>query len=99
MPNTRRSGLSPDKRALLDLWLKGERISAPLSQLMDRHETLRTTFASHDGLPYQRVHPPAPVELPYVDVTDHPDPRTESERLVTEQDRRPFDLENGPLLR
>ncbi len=44
MPNTRRSGLSPDKRALLDLWLKGERISAPPIERVGREEPLPLSF-------------------------------------------------------
>jgi amino acid adenylation domain-containing protein len=72
-----------------------------LGEVVRRHEVLRTTFASEDGQPVQVVHPPAPVELPTVDLTHLPEAEREEEarRLAGEEARRPFDLSTGPLLR
>jgi hypothetical protein len=39
-----------------------------LSEIVRRHETLRTTFDVAAGQPVQIVHPAAPVRLPIVDV-------------------------------
>ncbi|SDM57636.1 non-ribosomal peptide synthetase [Allokutzneria albata] len=65
-----------------------------LTSLVARHESLRTTFDSVDGRGVQRIHPPAPVPLPVVDV----DPR-ELDRALAEEVGTPFDLRTGPLLR
>jgi amino acid adenylation domain-containing protein len=54
-----------------------------VTSLTGRHEILRTTFPTVDGLPHQLVHPPAPVPLPLVDLSRVPD---------VEQQRRLADL-------
>ncbi len=74
-------------------------LRASLDALVARHETLRTTFAEHDGLPVQVVHPPAPAALRIIDLQDVPEAEREAERLAAEEALRPFDLARGPLLR
>src|SRR5262249_53661786 len=44
-------------------------LSATLTEIMRRHEALRTTFAVHDDQPRQVIHPPTRVELPITDLT------------------------------
>jgi amino acid adenylation domain-containing protein len=72
-----------------------------LDELLRRHEALRTTFASVDGTPIQRIAPPRPFSLAIIDLRHLPLPDRESEasRLATEEARRPFDLSAGPLIR
>ncbi len=72
-----------------------------LSEIVRRHEALRTTFVAVNGQPAQLVHPHGPVPLPLVDLSALPDGvrQAESERLAEEDARRPFDLSRGPLLR
>ncbi|HKV07315.1 MAG TPA: amino acid adenylation domain-containing protein [Thermoanaerobaculia bacterium] len=72
-----------------------------LSEIVRRHESLRTTFATVDGTPVQVVAPWAPVALPVLDLSGLPPEATEGEarRLLAEDSRTPFDLETGPLLR
>ncbi|HLL48709.1 MAG TPA: condensation domain-containing protein, partial [Longimicrobiaceae bacterium] len=72
-----------------------------LDELVRRHETLRTTFAEHEGKPVQVVHAPAPVPLPVLDLRHLPEARreAEAERQVEAESLRPFDLARGPLLR
>ncbi|MFF7366783.1 non-ribosomal peptide synthetase [Streptomyces tricolor] len=66
-----------------------------LSLVVSRHETLRTVFADHDGVPGAVVLPPEPVPVPVTDAADEAD----AERLAGEEAARPFDLTKGPLLR
>ncbi|MET0395681.1 MAG: amino acid adenylation domain-containing protein, partial [Longimicrobiaceae bacterium] len=76
-------------------------LQTSLDALVARHETLRTTFAEHQGGPVQVVHPPAPVALRELDLRDLPAAEREAgaERLETEEALLPFDLARGPLLR
>ncbi|HEX8695423.1 MAG TPA: non-ribosomal peptide synthase/polyketide synthase, partial [Longimicrobium sp.] len=73
-----------------------------LTEVVRRHEVLRTTFAMNaDGEAVQVVHPPAPVRLPVVDLSgvDEAEREARVERLAREEAARPFDLARGPVLR
>jgi amino acid adenylation domain-containing protein len=72
-----------------------------LNQIVQRHESLRTTFAMVDGQPVQVIAPALTIELPVVDLRNLPEAERETEvrRLVTEGAMRPFDLSQGPLVR
>jgi amino acid adenylation domain-containing protein len=72
-----------------------------LSQVVRRHEALRTTLEERGGRPVQVVHPAAPVALPVVELSALPDAERAAalRRLAAEEAARPFDLAAGPLLR
>ncbi|WP_158619438.1 non-ribosomal peptide synthase/polyketide synthase [Corallococcus sp. AB011P] len=70
-----------------------------LDVLVRRHETLRTTFVSRDGVPAQRILPDLPVTLDQVDVSGREDRAEETARLARVEAARSFDLETGPLMR
>ena len=70
-----------------------------LNEIVRRHESLRTTFAGHDGQVVQRIVAELKLELPLVDLTGHADRNAELRRLLGREGQQPFDLENGPLLR
>jgi amino acid adenylation domain-containing protein/FkbM family methyltransferase len=72
-----------------------------LSELVRRHEVLRTTFSSVAGLPVQVVHDPYPVLLPQVDLSLLPDAERDAsiKQLIAEEAQSPFDLGRGPLMR
>ncbi len=72
-----------------------------LSELVRRHESLRTTFQSSDGQPVQVIAKPEPFKLPVIDLCGLAEDEREAEalRLADEEARRPFDLSAGPLLR
>ena len=76
-------------------------LARSLSELVRRHESLRTTFAEADGQPVQLIHPPAPLALEVQDLTglDAAEREAEARRLATEEAQQPFDLSTGPLLR
>lgn len=66
-------------------------------QLVERHESLRSTFHAVNGEPFQRVHETMNGFF-HLETASHWNDEKLRERLVTEA-HRPFDLENGPVLR
>src|SRR5262249_18306608 len=76
-------------------------IEQTLSEIVRRHEVLRTTFAEVDGQPMQVIAPPRPVSLPVIDLSSLSAWRKEAQvkRLMKEETEQPFDLQRGPLLR
>lgn len=71
------------------------------NQIVWRHESLRTTFRTVDGQPYQDIAPALQASLPLDDLSAIPHTAQDSEvqRLAREEAHRPFDLVNGPLVR
>jgi hypothetical protein len=71
-----------------------------LSELIRRHEVLRTTFPTVDGKPIQQIAPPAPLTLPIHDLQGlSADEQTAQIRQMAEsQASAPFDLAVGPLV-
>ena len=72
-----------------------------INELIKRHEVLRTTLKSVDGLPVQVIAADLkialePVSLEHLLEAERYD---EAVRLTTAEFARPFDLENGPLVR
>ncbi|HVF56636.1 MAG TPA: amino acid adenylation domain-containing protein, partial [Pyrinomonadaceae bacterium] len=72
-----------------------------LSEVVRRHEVLRTTFTVTDGEPAQVIHDAGAVSLPVTDLSHLPESarETEAARLAREEATRPFDLEHEPLMR
>jgi amino acid adenylation domain-containing protein/non-ribosomal peptide synthase protein (TIGR01720 family) len=68
-------------------------LAAALAEVERRHEVLRTVFPEADGRPRQVVRPPAPPDLPVVDLGGSP---AEAERLRSAVALAPFDLAAGP---
>jgi amino acid adenylation domain-containing protein len=65
--------------------------------LLDRHETLRTTFAIADGHPVQQIHPSQKFELQTVDARGWQQEKFDADLQAAAD--VPFDLEQGPVLR
>jgi amino acid adenylation domain-containing protein/non-ribosomal peptide synthase protein (TIGR01720 family) len=74
-------------------------LQAAFTEVVARHEVLRTRFAAHGTDPVQVIDAPAPVPVPVLDLTGHPAAEAEARRLASEEAAQPFDLEHGPLLR
>jgi len=85
--------------------LEGQLNRAALEQslqtLVQRHETLRTTFQMLEEQPVQVIYPVEHWSLSVVDLQDLNAEKQEREiqRLVNEEAQRPFDLSIGPLFR
>ena len=71
-----------------------------LSEIVRRHETLRTTFRTVEENPVQIISAPRPVTIPLIDLSALKlDRELETQRLIAVEAQRPFDLSDGPLLR
>ncbi|HEY0556169.1 MAG TPA: amino acid adenylation domain-containing protein, partial [Thermoanaerobaculia bacterium] len=83
--------------------LEARVLARTLTEVLRRHEVLRTTFAAvgESGEPRLVVAPPGAVLLPRVDLTDLPPAArdSEAEALTRAEAGRPFDLAAGPLFR
>ena len=79
----------------LDGALDAAVLERAVQALVDRHETLRTTFVAIDGEPYQHIQPSMPVTLTRVQAASEQEVGDAIARVVN----APFDLARGPLLR
>ncbi|WP_257165789.1 non-ribosomal peptide synthetase [Bradyrhizobium sp. SRS-191] len=72
-----------------------------LSEIVARHEPLRSTFASQEGRATQLIHPVQEVLVAVEDLRRCPaaDRAMRAGARVRDELARPFDLVNGPLLR
>ena len=80
--------------------LEPQLLARAFSEIIRRHEVLRTTFPEDQGQPVQKVHPPFPAHLPVIDLRALPAPGRESEaqRRIAAALRHPFDVTRLPLL-
>lgn len=81
--------------------LNRDALQQSLTEIVRRHEVLRTTFATRNGQTVQIINPPASCELEIRDLHHLPDDERDAEarRMAHEEARLPFDLERGPLVR
>jgi amino acid adenylation domain-containing protein len=76
-------------------------LAASLSEIVRRHEVLRTAFVEVGGEPFQVVREDCRLTLPILDLGALPEGRREGEvrRLGDREGSHPFDLAREPLLR
>ena len=67
-----------------------------LRTIIQRHESLRTSFQTVDGVPVQVIDPHPVWELTMVNLAGK---ETEAEKLAYRESQTPFDLTKSPLLR
>ncbi|MDQ0416437.1 amino acid adenylation domain-containing protein/non-ribosomal peptide synthase protein (TIGR01720 family) [Croceifilum oryzae] len=70
-----------------------DRLEESICQLIQRHESFRTSFAMIEGEPRQRIAPEVPFSINRVESSEH-----EAMKMVAEF-VRPFNLNQAPLLR
>jgi amino acid adenylation domain-containing protein len=102
------SQLAPDSRALNEVIeirktgaLDVEALRRALSAVVARHEVLRMTFDSVDGVPHQIVREPTEVDLPLSDLSDlgFQDAVARGVEIVAADASRAWNLADGPLVR
>ena len=76
-------------------------LSRCLTEVVRRHEVMRTVFPLVDGEPVQIVKEPGFVDLSTIDLSEVPQSQREEYALAkaVELSREPFDLARGPLFR
>ncbi|MFJ9034763.1 amino acid adenylation domain-containing protein, partial [Streptomyces sp. NPDC102274] len=81
--------------------LDGSALREAVTDLVARHETLRTTFETEDGRPVQVVHPGAVVPVRTLDLSTLAENArvAELDAVLRAEQATPFDLRTGPLLR
>jgi amino acid adenylation domain-containing protein len=102
------SQLAPDSRAFNEVIeirktgaLNVDALRRALSAVVARHEALRTTFDSVDGVPHQIVREPTEVALPVSDLSDvrPQDAVARAVDIVAADSLPAYDLADGPLIR
>ncbi|MEW9702892.1 amino acid adenylation domain-containing protein [Paenibacillus sp. SI8] len=76
--------------------LDTERFQGAFQSLVERHETLRTSFDTAEGEPAQRVHPKLEIQVDFIEYAPSLLPPLDE---IIEGFVRPFDLKTAPLFR
>ncbi|MCP5108010.1 MAG: AMP-binding protein, partial [bacterium] len=76
--------------------LEKARVEDLFRKLIDRHESLRTSFTMMEGEPVQVIHEKIPFRFEYFDLATGTD---EDVSTITRQFTRPFDLSCAPVFR
>jgi len=76
-------------------------LEATLTEIVRRHEILRTRFWAVEGAPVQEPVAPMAIDVPFVDVSDLPPAEGEAraEETIRTSMRQPFDFGRPPLVR
>jgi aspartate racemase len=62
------------------------------SEIIERHQILRTHLTSKDGIPFQIISSDSQKAIPFVDLQHHPDRVEEASKIISEENSRSFDL-------
>ncbi|MEM7355024.1 MAG: amino acid adenylation domain-containing protein, partial [Acidobacteriota bacterium] len=81
--------------------LQPQLLERSFSEIVRRHELLRTTFPTRRGKPVQLIHPPYTMRIPRIDLRAMAQGEREGEvrRCIAEAVRQPFDITQLPLVR
>ncbi|PEL55982.1 condensation domain-containing protein, partial [Bacillus wiedmannii] len=72
-----------------------------LNEILQRHESLRTSFINSDGKVYQTIATKCKIEMPIIDIRNLSSNEVDSEwrKIMAQEISQPFDLQVPPLLR
>ncbi|MEC3439457.1 condensation domain-containing protein, partial [Bacillus cereus] len=78
-----------------------EALEVGWNQLLERHESLRTTILEQEGEPFQQVQSHVFRHIPQTNLTDLSleDREREMKRLIQNEAEEPFHFGQGPLIR
>jgi natural product biosynthesis luciferase-like monooxygenase protein/amino acid adenylation domain-containing protein len=96
-PNSTAYNLSAGLRLVGELNVAA--LERAISEVVRRHESLRTIFPTRNGVAVQIITPAEPVTLPLIELTPDGAVDERARSLSEEEVRRVFDLEAGPLFR
>jgi amino acid adenylation domain-containing protein len=82
-------------------WLNLAALEQSINQIVERHEVLRTAFATVNDEPVQVIAACLRLQVPVVDLRHLPESEREREaqNRANQESQQPFDLSRGPLLR
>jgi thioesterase domain-containing protein len=87
----------------LGMWLRGKlnlaALQASVQEMVDRHDSLRTSFRIEREQLQQVVEGACQVTIPITDLTAVADPTAEAYQLARREVQDPFDLSKAPLFR
>ena len=87
----------------LGMWLRGSlnlaALQSSLQEMVNRHDSLRTSFRIEREKLQQVVESACPVTIPITDLTGVADPTAEAYQLARQEVQVPFDLSKAPLFR
>jgi len=87
----------------LGLWLGGAldlaALQSSIRELVNRHDSLRTSFRLERDTLQQVVEGTCAIKIPITDLTSVPDPTAEAYQLARREVEEPFDLNQAPLFR
>ena len=87
----------------LGLWLRGplvlDALRSSLQEMINRHDSLRTSFSFEGGKLRQLVAHGLTLSVPIDDLTNSPEPYAEAYRLAQHEVETPFVLHKAPLFR
>ena len=97
----RNSALNVAVRWRIEGDLSAHLIEKAFAQIIERHETLRTSFIDIDGEPFQVVQPEISLRVPSIDLTTWPEAEAfaECDRIARIEATTPFNLAFAHLIR
>jgi len=85
--------------AVLKVPIEFDRLQDVFLKLIDRHESLRTSFAMIQGDPVQRIHDNVNFEIEFHEINKDINKQIPGEKEIIRKFVRPFDLSRAPLMR
>ncbi|MCP5064554.1 MAG: AMP-binding protein, partial [Ignavibacteriae bacterium] len=72
-----------------------------INKIVDRHESIRTTFIDKKGEPLQVISPELKIDIPIIDLSENGNSSNEMvvKEIATKEARAPFNISTGPLFR